>query len=475
MAQDLPPKDGLEEYLANTLEGYAGESPPESVWDNILADIPPAVPMAPVAGTGAVTRIAAWIWAGSVAATLIIGTLLYLLVAVNQKVEILAQQLEDQRKDSLPATASVQVAEQPAPGQSQPATLRAVTGPAAASTLTGGDVMRLTPASVSATDVLTAHNTSAAPLQPEVPEIVATIAPPAQAAHKPAVLALSPTRTPLLAENKTTRAAWLDSLSSAPPAAPKGWSLKISTASRHVINPHKGVPGDSMGPRPAFAPERILLAQDYRIGAGVHLRERHLLSFETGLWWQHRTEVAEHTPRLRFRPGPGNPANSQVDYELVTKGGTESVSVTLTKTQTNIPENTPVKLSVITRQETQSVTVPLLARLRTPTYPVQASLRAGVLATCLVKRTLEIQSVASNSPEFAVNSETRPVIEPISRDPLQLEYLLGAGVTWYPAPRVSVSAEPFVQFQRLTETPYPHPRHQELLMAGMELGLSYHF
>ncbi|TAE60867.1 MAG: hypothetical protein EAZ89_01125, partial [Bacteroidetes bacterium] len=448
MAEELHPKDGLEEYLINAFEGYEDETPSDSVWQHIEGGLP-----APVAPAGAIIRPIAWKWAAGIAASLLFGGIGWTLLTFHQKIETLSGIVEDKTRQiealsgadsisrSLPApslalssdksAAAAQTPPSLSPQRREKAPILPRTAAAPESEITiyeNGVVPEPEPESVAASTSFD-KVPDPLPLHPR-----ATLLP--LNASAPA-FKLVPEKQ-RLSKNIAIKAVY-------------AWQVRQAAHEDHGNDP-----------RQSFSPGEIRSQTDMRAGLGIRLRDNHIVSFETGLEYRYRAEEAVHRPRFRYRRGPGG---SQFEYQLLTPGNANKVSVTLAgiPADTIIPENEPIELSIKTRQVVSSINLPLAIRLSTPTAPLQGYIRAGALLQYRISERLEIVEASTSSPYFSFPGDNPPNVAPSTRQSVSAGVVMGVGGSWRANRHMSISAEPYLMMSA---------SRQEGHMPGLAEGLS---
>ncbi len=520
MEENLHNKDGLESYLVNSFEGYEGESPSDAVWEGIDAGIQG---MAPVPMQPWYSRALTWKWAAGVAATLLIGTVVYQFLYVHQEIRSLKNAVADRNRqieqlrqeetlfDSLDGFANDQPGAATDKGH---AANTATVLPENSLSLTPALSSKAKPADVAESKDQSAkqQQASIAPKAPGAPlklpasstanaqmagneassflqkQKVTPVSPYLPAANKPVVV-LPVEKSNSLANIPPQKYQLQTALPLAPtnategPVLPpikdlhasSGIVLKIagSTQARWLAMPEKE---DDDHEHEAFSPKDILSQSDYRTGLGLILRNDKIISFETGLYLQDRVEISSHDPAFNYRSNGGPDPDDVITYQLYTPHFKSDVTVTVVPT-TQVADSTKVNLSIVTREHNQSFQVPLLVRVSTPENRFRLHARGGLVLQYALQEKISLESVVSNDTHFAVSSDHIPMVRPVDEPKLGMGYLLGVGASWRINQRVGLAFEPYTYGSIGENERYEKPGelHDFSLFGGAEVSLYYHF
>ncbi|MCC7245280.1 MAG: hypothetical protein IT269_06350 [Saprospiraceae bacterium] len=259
-----------------------------------------------------------------------------------------------------------------------------------------------------------------------------------------------------------------------------GWYFGLAVAPGITTEKAKAPPASSMRPRLTSTPERETYVLDYWLKAGKKAKNK--LGFETGIGFRELDRTATHTPRFRFREGmsqPGNPGAQNYDfsYDLDSYGGSSEVTVRMSQVDTGvtIPDDTPLSLTITTRQKTQLLQIPLLARYDLGYKNWDFNVKAGLVGKYFLKNDLEIAAENSQGSPLQIrqgqSSQRLNVQRPGA---LFLGYQVSAGVEWRPSAKWGIALEPTfaADFERENTQGRKLPRQSAFTL---NTGVNYYF
>lgn len=259
-----------------------------------------------------------------------------------------------------------------------------------------------------------------------------------------------------------------------------GWYIGLAVAPGITTEKAKLPTASPIRPRLTSTPERETYVVDYWLKAGKKAKNK--LGFETGIGFRELDRTATHTPRFRFREGthqPGNPGAQNYDfsYDLDSYGGSSEVTVRMSQVDTGvtIPDDTPLSLTITTRQKTQLLQIPLLARYDLGYKNWDFNVKAGLVGKYFLKNDLEIAAENSQGSPLQIRqgqaSQRLDVQQPGA---LFLGYQVSAGIEWRPSAKWGIALEPTfaADFERENAQGRKLPRQSAFTL---NTGINYYF